>query len=124
MRGELGAEASADHLRRRVRCDQLRPALLELLQPAEQLVELGVGHGGGVEHVVTELVTAHGLDKLAVLGSHLARWFGHHARPCSRSSVPVLDPASRSLVITQGRLAPDPDSWPTARERRTGRGGG
>jgi hypothetical protein len=66
MRRELGGEPPADELRRRVRSGQRGPALLDLLQLAEEPVEGGVVDGRRVQHVVAELVLAHRLDQLAV----------------------------------------------------------
>ena len=77
---EFGTEAPADDLRWRIRGDQRRPALLQFLQLAKQLVEFGVRDGGRVKHVVAELMTTHGLDKIAVLASYLGWQFGIHAR--------------------------------------------
>ena len=60
--GELGRDRAADLLRRRVRRPQLRELLLELLQPAQPLVVVGVGQGRVVEH---EVAPARVLDLLA-----------------------------------------------------------
>ena len=58
--GEIGGEARAtDQLGRRIRCAQLGMLLLERRKPAQQLVELRVGDGRRVPHVVAELVFAH-----------------------------------------------------------------
>src|SRR5690606_9241302 len=66
-RGELGRVGAPDLLGGRLRDPQLRPLLLELLQPAHELVELGVADGGRVLDVVGELVAADLLGQLLPL---------------------------------------------------------
>ena len=75
-RGELGRDRAADLLGRRVRRPQLRELLLELLEPPQPLVVVGVGQRRVVEH---EVAPARLLDLLAeplVLLARLAGWPG------------------------------------------------
>jgi hypothetical protein len=111
-RGELGRNRPAHLLRRRVRRAQIGMGLLELLELMQQRVELGVGGGGAVQHVVAPAVV---LDQLRDLPVTLARP-GRSRRRSSRR---------------RGRLGRRRRSWgfcrhgphPLAHHRQSARGG-
>ena len=63
--GEVGGESrAADELRRRIGGTQLRVFVLERLQFAQQLVELGIGDDRSIPDVVPELVSTHLVGEL------------------------------------------------------------
>ena len=64
--GEPGGEAAADPLAGRIGRQQGRILRLQRLEFAQQRVELAVGHGRCVEHVVAELRVADPLGQLGV----------------------------------------------------------
>ena len=77
--GELGGDRAADLLRRRVGGAQLGELLLELLQPAHPVVEVGVGQRRVVEHVVAPAGVLDLLGQGAVLLAGLAGVAGWRA---------------------------------------------
>ena len=109
--GELGREAgAADQLRRRIGRPQLGVVVLERLQLAQQLVELGVGDDRRVPDVVAELVVTHLVGEflpaaaqigfggiLGLFGQRLSRLgcLGAHPRRLSEASDTQTDQTAR-----------------------------
>lgn len=67
-RGEVGGEPrAADELGGRIRRAQFGVRVLELLQAAQQRIEVGVGDGRSVAHVIAELMLTHLVGELLPL---------------------------------------------------------
>ena len=86
--GELGRDRAADLLRRRVGRAQLGELLLERLEPAQPQVEVGVGQGRVVEHVVAPA------GVLDLLGQRLVAL----PRLGGTRSGPAAEPSGRRLM--------------------------